>query len=212
MAPRLRCATRERRVRGRPAPGRAPPRPAGLNSRLVCRGRRRRRTCRGFRFPVFGGRRFPCTRRHRGGYCIRGAGYPELLYMSTVFQESSTGSAASPPAEHRPFQVRSGVAHPLPSRARCRRTGAMDKAWTTPSAASPLFGRQCAGRGAPSGLVRFGRAEAVQARQRNIALFMQPSPADGVPRMPGWSDLAMGPPAASKRAMFRSWPIRPDSQ
>ena len=30
MAPRLRCATRERRVRGRPAPGLAPPWPVGL--------------------------------------------------------------------------------------------------------------------------------------------------------------------------------------
>ena len=50
MAPRLRCATRERRMRGRPAPGRAPPRPVGLNSMLVCRGWRRRRAERpGFR-------------------------------------------------------------------------------------------------------------------------------------------------------------------
>ena len=64
MAPRLRCATRERRMRGRPAPGRAPPRPVGLNSMLVCRGWWRRRACRGRRLRVFRGRRFPCTRRH----------------------------------------------------------------------------------------------------------------------------------------------------
>ena len=103
----------------------------------------------------------------------------------------------------------------------------MDKAWTTPSAASPLFGRQGAGRGAPSGRVRFGRAGAVHALQRNIALFMQPSPADAVPRMPGWSDLAMttgrfekgdvpivADPSrlAVNRAMFRSRPIDTDAR
>ena len=84
MAPRLRCATRERRVRGRPAPGRAPPRPAGLNSMLVWRGWRRRRAFRGFRFLVSGGRRFACT-----GVTVAvlhsGNRLPELLYMSTAF-------------------------------------------------------------------------------------------------------------------------------
>ncbi len=85
MAPRLRCATRERRVRGRPAPGRAPPRPAGLNSRLVCRDWRRRRACRGRRLPAFRGRRFPCTGvtvavLHSGDRLLR-----TTVYVNSIF-------------------------------------------------------------------------------------------------------------------------------
>ena len=101
MAPRLRCATRERRLRGRPAPGRAPPRPVGLNSRLVCRGRRRRRTCRGRRLPVFRGRLFPCTRRHRG---VLHSG--NRLFRTTVYANSIVGELPT----SRPLPLKQNIA------------------------------------------------------------------------------------------------------
>ena len=43
MRSRVRCGMRERYLRGRPAPGRAPPRPVGLNAKVVCLGSLRRR-------------------------------------------------------------------------------------------------------------------------------------------------------------------------
>ncbi len=72
--PRARCGTRERRVRGRPAPGRAPPRPrGGRNSMLAWRDRRR----------GLAATRGPATRRPdrsgRGARCsaVRSAVPPE---------------------------------------------------------------------------------------------------------------------------------------
>ena len=91
MAPRLRWATRERRMRGRPAPGRAPPRPVGLNSMVVWRGCRPVRVRLDRRLLVFRGRRFPCTGSPLWS-CIRDRGYAKVLYMTTVFRITATDS------------------------------------------------------------------------------------------------------------------------
>ena len=141
MAPRLRCATRERRVRGRPAPGRAPPRPAGLNSRLVWRGWRRRRTCRGRRLPVFRGRRFPCTRRHRGVLHSGNSLLRTTVYANSIMKHRRRSPAPSPFTGTSPFPCRRSGQRPA-----CERPGRACAAWPccaelekgdVPSAARP---------------------------------------------------------------------------
>ena len=89
--PRGRCGTRDRRTRGRPAPGRAPPRPRGPNSMLAWRGRRR---------PL------AATRGVPGGAWAQG----ERLPRNTVHVNSNCtgnpGPEAPPPTGHRPIQSR----------------------------------------------------------------------------------------------------------
>ena len=99
IASRVRCGTRDFRTRLRPAPGRAPPRPVGRNSNVVCLG---------------SWRRFLFTAGVTGGYCERFQVYARLLYMSTVLVAKQVSSstlpgrspAISPPPEHRPIQSR----------------------------------------------------------------------------------------------------------
>ena len=104
--PRLRCATRERRMRGRPAPGRAPPRPVGLNSMLVCRGCRRRRACRGRRLLLVRRRRFPCTRRHLCGPAFGEEATPKYCICQQYSGQKRVPGPWVPLTEHRPFQPR----------------------------------------------------------------------------------------------------------
>ena len=102
-------------MRGRPAPGRAPPRPTGLNSMLVCRGWRRRRACRGRRLRVFRGRRFPCTRRHlcdpafekeaTRNYCICQQYFCSSVTLVGYCQHASESRPRCPATEHRPFHA-----------------------------------------------------------------------------------------------------------
>ena len=88
------------------------------------------------------GPRGPITRRPRGQ--LRAAEEPASLALSGAKRNGSwrfhwlSGNQART-TEHRPFQSRCGVAHPLPDRARCRGTGAPDKAWTIPTPASSFF-------------------------------------------------------------------------
>ena len=103
--PRVRCATRERRMRGRPAPGRAPPRPVGLNSRLVWRGCRRRRACRVCRFLLVWRRRFPCTRRHLCGPAVGKEPTRNYCIYQQYFCNAATTTLGFPINRTSPFSA-----------------------------------------------------------------------------------------------------------